>query len=155
MPSVKDRFRDENTDLGIIPGGLTSVLQPLDKCITKVFKQYMKELWADWIASGEHTFTPSGLTRRPTITLVCEWIISAWNKVNTRTVIKSFKKCSISNNLDGSEDDYVYQDVNSGSDSSDSEEETDPYDDLMSNEEFIQLFDMRNDDDIVSDFEGF
>ena len=95
-PSVKDRFRDENTDLGIIPGGL---LQPLDKCINKVFKQYMKELWADWIASGEHTFTPSGLTRRPTITLVCEWIVSAWN---TRTVIKSFKKCSISNNLDGS-----------------------------------------------------
>ena len=49
----------------------------------------------------------------------------------------------------------MYQDVNSGSDSSDSEEITYPYDDLMSNEEFIQLFDMRNDDDTVADFKGF
>ena len=32
--------------------------------------------------------------------------------------------------------------------------ETDPYDDLVSNVEFIELFDMRNDDDTVADFEG-
>ena len=35
---VKRSFKSENTDLAVISGGLTSVLQPLDVCLNKPFK---------------------------------------------------------------------------------------------------------------------
>jgi transposase-like protein len=36
--AVKKRFREKNTDLAVIPGGLTSRLQPLDVSLNKPFK---------------------------------------------------------------------------------------------------------------------
>ena len=35
---VKQRFREKGTDIAIIPGGLTSRLQPLDVSLNKSFK---------------------------------------------------------------------------------------------------------------------
>ena len=71
---------DERNDLAIIPDGLARILQSLDRCISKVFKGYqigyLKELWADWIANGKHSFTLSRLTRCPTITLgLVAWLL--------------------------------------------------------------------------------
>ena len=36
--AVKQRFREKKTDLAVIPGGLTSRLQPLDVLLNKSFK---------------------------------------------------------------------------------------------------------------------
>ena len=38
MEAVKDLLARRNVDVAVIPGGLTPVLQPLDKCINKPFK---------------------------------------------------------------------------------------------------------------------
>ena len=35
---VKTRLKEENTDMAIIPGGLTSMIQPLDVCLNKPLK---------------------------------------------------------------------------------------------------------------------
>ena len=42
--TTKKRFKEEKTHLAIIPGGLTSQLQPSDVSINKPFKVFMRRL---------------------------------------------------------------------------------------------------------------
>ncbi|KAM3915673.1 pogo transposable element with KRAB domain [Leptodactylus fuscus] len=115
--NTKKIFKLAKTHLAVIPGGLTSQLQPLDVSLNKPFKVFMREEWNKWMAAGNHDLTPTGRMKRPTITQVCEWVKTSWQAVKDETVVSSFKKCGISNALDGSEDDALYEDP----DTSDSE----------------------------------
>ena len=45
---VKAAFKRENTDLAVIPGGLTSLLQPLDVSLNKPFKDRVRKKWMQW-----------------------------------------------------------------------------------------------------------
>lgn len=105
---VKQLFQENNTEQIIIPGGLTSILQPLDVCLNKPFKDNLRSLYADWIASGNHQLTPTGKIKRPSIELLCTWIMTSWDSVKMESVRNSFKKTGISNALDGSEDDALW-----------------------------------------------
>ena len=40
---VKQSLKSENTDLSVIPGRLTSLLQPLDVCLNKPFKDKLRQ----------------------------------------------------------------------------------------------------------------
>ena len=48
--------------------------------------------------------TPSGNFKQPTRQEVIELVSQSWYEIQNETVIKSFKKCGISNALDKSED---------------------------------------------------
>ena len=43
--SVKAAIARENTNLAVIPGGLTSLLQPLDVSLNKPFKDNVRKRW--------------------------------------------------------------------------------------------------------------
>ena len=43
--AVKDAFDKCGTKMLVIPGGCTSVLQPLDISINKPFKSYIRQSW--------------------------------------------------------------------------------------------------------------
>ena len=53
--------------LTVIPGGLTSQLQPLDVSVNKLFKGFMHEEWAKWIEAPIHHVTLAGRVKRPSI----------------------------------------------------------------------------------------
>jgi hypothetical protein len=60
------------------------------------------------MAMGDHEFMPTGKIKRPDVEQLCEWIREAWARISPTLMEKSFKKCGISNKLDGMEDDYLW-----------------------------------------------
>ena len=98
---------------------------------------------------GEKTFTKGGRMKAPDLPLLCLWEKEAWAEIDTNMIVKAFKKCGISNAMDGTEDDVIYEDVE---DEIIEDLEDDQYDDCLDEEEFEALF---NDSETHSDFKGF
>ena len=68
--TVKDLLARRNVDIAVIPGGLTPVLQPLDKCIKKPFKAKLRILYETRMVNGPFTYTLSEKKRAPSKELV-------------------------------------------------------------------------------------
>ena len=88
---------------------MTPVLQPLDRMINLPFKKYLKNKFTDYMLfekKDKEIFLIQGKR-------ILKDINDVWNNnvinneyINKDKDIKSFKITGISNNLDGSEDDY-------------------------------------------------
>ena len=109
IESMKKKVKPLRVDLCVIPGGLTSMLQPLDVFLNKPFKDRVRRLWNEWISSGDVKLTKGGNMMKPNITLCCQWVRQAWNDIPAEMVKKSFLKCGISNAMNESEDDAIFK----------------------------------------------
>jgi hypothetical protein len=98
--SVKEKFKEYNYDLAVIPGGLTSICQPLDVAINKPFKDNLRKEWHLWMANGGAGQTAGGNLRRAKIGDVCGWVKRSWEQISDEIIINSFKSCHISDTLD-------------------------------------------------------
>ena len=117
---VRNTLRSINTECVVIPGGMTSMLQPLDVSINKPFKDRMRAKWQNWMLAGQHSFTAGGRIRKVELDEICRWISDAWDDIPPEMVAKSFRKCCITNALDGTEDDEIWEE----------ESDSDPFEDL-------------------------
>ena len=90
--STKRLATKVKTHLAVIPGGLTSQLQPLDVSVNKLFKGFMHEEWAKWTEAPTHHVTLAGRVKQPSISNVCEWVKNSWQRVKSETTVKSLKK---------------------------------------------------------------
>ena len=99
-----------NTEPIVIPGGMTSMVQPLDVAINKPFKDRMRKKWQEWILADQHTFTASGRIRKVELTQICQWMYEAWEDIPNELIKKSFRKYCITNAMDGTEDDHMWED---------------------------------------------
>ena len=108
--SVKRKMRELQTVPAIIPGGMTSMVQPLDVCVNKPFKDRVRKRWQEWMMDGEHTFTSGGRMRKVGLVEICEWIKKSWDDIPADLIRHSFKRCCITNAFDGIEDDMFWED---------------------------------------------
>lgn len=106
---VKEELRESRTDMAVIPGGLTGMLQPLDVSVNRPFKVAFRRHYMEWMASANHEKTPTGRLKKAPLATVAQWIVSAWDSISSDLTSKSFKVTGISNNLDGTEDDLVFE----------------------------------------------
>ena len=104
MDSMKAQARNLSTDMAIIPGGCTGIIQAPDVSWNKPFKAYYRELYEAWLRSDQVEFTKAGNMRAPSKHLMAGWVREAWSKVPKEVIIKSFRVCGVTNALDGSED---------------------------------------------------
>ena len=103
--SIKKVKESCNSDVIIIPGGCTSIVQPMDKCINRPFKENVRASWQEWMQQDRGNLKQ--LTRQDAI----NWVSRAWDSIKPETLTHSFVVCGISNALDGSEDDLVSDDL--------------------------------------------
>jgi hypothetical protein len=66
--------------------------------INKAFKERFRHQCEKWLLS-------KGRLKSASPSLLSHWISAAWKEISVEVVDKSFKKCYLSNALDGSEDD--------------------------------------------------
>ena len=106
---IKNIVSNANTDLAIISDSLTSVIQPLDICLNKLFKNKLYEKWNAWMSLDQFTYTKGENLKKPDYSIICKQILEAWAEIPKEIIVKSFKKYDISNAMDESEDDLFGQ----------------------------------------------
>ena len=60
--------------------------------------------------SDAHAFTPSGRTRKPELITIVHWIKVAWDELDPSIIRRGFKKCCLTNMMDGYEDNLLWED---------------------------------------------
>lgn len=147
---VKESVRmKSNSDLCVIPVECTSKLQPADFSWNKPFKSHLSEMYDEWLFSGPVEKTKGGNRRAPSKSLILKWIKQSWDAISPDIIRKSFKKCGISNALDGSEDN-LFQ--NEGDD--DPFEGFDEEDDRMDEEILANISSFNEENTEISDGEN-
>ena len=78
------------------------MVQSLDVAINKPFRE--------WMLADQHTITASGRIRKVEFPQICQWIYKAWEDIPNKLFKKPFCKCCITNAMDGTEDDQMWDD---------------------------------------------
>lgn len=71
---------------------MTSHPQVLDFVITKNFKDHLWLLYNDWFLKKNHALTPDGKLKKPSVTILREWILTARGKISSKAYVAGVKK---------------------------------------------------------------
>ena len=83
---VEKALRRKNTDLVVIPGGLTSILL-LDVSINKPFNDIVRNFFESVVLNWDKVFTKGGNMKVPSLVTVCEWARDAWKQLDPAVIV--------------------------------------------------------------------
>ena len=100
------------------------------------------------MVEGDKSLTPEGNAKAPSL------VLDEWRGLPEEMVARSFKKCGISNSIDGTEDDILWEeDANPEQESENGDsEDKDVYDTQLTEEKWQSLFRESDDQDDLGDF---
>ncbi|XP_037617888.1 uncharacterized protein LOC119483644 [Sebastes umbrosus] len=91
-----------------IPEGCTKYVQAPDVMWNEPFKRNLHDLYEEWLAGdADKEYAPGGSLKPPARRLLVDWVVAAWDKLDTDMITKSFKACGLSAKSDGSEDHLI------------------------------------------------
>ena len=107
--NLKKLLQNKYTLLINVPPGCTSRVQPLYVSINKPFKHAIREQFKKHLSENLHLYTENKLPVSERRVLTTKWVVEGWEKVsqNKEIIKRSFVKCGISHNLDGTEDNDI------------------------------------------------
>ena len=79
-----------NTTTKFTPGGCTGVMAGPDTHWNKPFKGFIREEMESYMETEEYMLTDAGKIKPAPHKLICDWVVAAWAKVDTTTIINSF-----------------------------------------------------------------
>ena len=97
--------------------------KPLDVSVNKPFKDNVRTQYEEWLHSNNLSLTASGKIKKVSLFKVAQWIFTVWEQVESNVIERSFKKCCITNAMDGSEDNLLWEESDQNSVDSDAEED--------------------------------
>ena len=74
----KKTATDLTTEIAVILGELTSMLQPLDVGLNKTLRYRLCKMWTELMYSGSETLKKSDNLPKPSITFAAAWVDEAW-----------------------------------------------------------------------------
>ena len=101
----------------------------------------------------QRSFTPAGNLKAPTLDILAQWVLESWEDVKKPVVEKSFKKCCISNKMDGTEDDILWdhrlrdREITASDQEDEIADNDDPYNDQIPLSDWEDLFLGNHDDE--------
>ena len=111
---IKYLLEELDTEVAVIPGGCTSVLQPLDVGINKPVKDRLRKAFQEWSVERlvnstgilficfiyilEKTETKSGYIRGPERSDLIKWVGDAWRDISEEIIINAFMKSKLLEN---------------------------------------------------------
>jgi hypothetical protein len=87
MASVVQAIQEMGVEVVHIPGGCTSLCQPVDIGFNKPFKVRMREEWTAWMLFEGLSNGENGETISPSRLQITEWVSSAFAQMRTSTDI--------------------------------------------------------------------
>lgn len=131
---ILDRLENDcNTEVTFIPGGCTSLLQPLDVVVNKPFKAAINRLATQHMQEKLDDYVNGRISAKERRILFTKWVGQAWEEVSSdkEMMKRSFLKTGIAVAIDGSEDVQINVEGLENYDVVSSESsDTDPFSDL-------------------------
>ncbi|KAG1968293.1 pogo transposable element with KRAB domain [Pimephales promelas] len=98
-----------NITTAVIPGGCTKYIHAPDVEWNQPFKASLQESYDNWMAGDvDKEYTVGGNMRAPARRLLLDWVLKAWEKLDTERLKNSFKVCGLTVASDGSEDHLIH-----------------------------------------------
>ncbi|KAL7382417.1 hypothetical protein ABVT39_021878 [Epinephelus coioides] len=99
---------DFNITPAVIPRGCTEYIQAHNVMWNQPLKQNLHDAYDRWMAGDyQKEYTAGGDLKPPARRLLVDWVVTAWDKLDTDMIRESFKVCGLSVKSDGSEDDLI------------------------------------------------
>ena len=92
---LKNLKRLHKTDVAIVPGGMTPLIQPLDVAINRSIKAKFSAKWKDWMKDTQKRFQITKIKEKITYSLIVNCISEIVHDIDNELVKNSFRMCAI------------------------------------------------------------
>ena len=95
---LKNKCEKEGIELLIIPGGTTSILQPLGVVVNKPLKDRLRNFYVPWLISRTEdleSLTKSGYVKPPSTNIIIDWVTKSLREISIDLTKMAFIKTGI------------------------------------------------------------